>query len=342
MTKLGFPNSLIRLIKSLYSAQESCIRVNNQDTTMQTLLSLQSGIHLQILISLSTAQSTDPTSSLPPPIHTIGDKFPRSQHRSTIILHPALVNPTPSLPLPRWNLRKADWVTYRTETRQLNNLLPNPANPDIDMSYSAFCSLITKIAKNSIPRGFRKRYIPGWDKTCNELYEEHQQSTTETNRNQSATQLLEYLDLQRQKKRIETVEEINFTHSSRKAWATINRLTGNNKRHTSKAALHPNKIASCLVNNGKYKSYDRDRKINNELKQAWHSPSADSDLCSDFTVTEVKSAIKSLKKANLPDLTISILNSTCTSLALLSHGLPLSTPPALNLGKYQKSRKLRK
>ena len=54
--------------------------------------------------------------------------------------------------------------------------------------------IATCAAKKSIPRGFNKDYILGWDDSCNHLLREHQQATTKEDINTTATVLLHKLD----------------------------------------------------------------------------------------------------------------------------------------------------
>ena len=61
----------------------------------------------------------DVNSLSPHPVYKIGGNFPRSQHRPTIIHHPALVEYTPTIPITRWNFDKADWGRF------------NPLKPDV-------------------------------------------------------------------------------------------------------------------------------------------------------------------------------------------------------------------
>ena len=93
-------------------------------------------------------------------------------------------------------------------------------------------------------------------------------------------------------------------HSSRKAWSTIRQLTGTNKPGQTKAPIKASDIARCVANNGKYKNYDRDftRKVNKELKTLLSSPSADSNLCCDFSSYEMQQAMKKLKERKAPGL----------------------------------------
>jgi len=61
-------------------------------------------------------------------------------------------------------------------------------------------------------------------------------------------------------------------------------------------------VASVLLKNGKFNNPDKNftRHVNPELKDAWNAPSADQNLCSDFTIEELISAISSLKPSKAP------------------------------------------
>ena len=86
----------------------------------------------------------------------VTDLFPRSQHRPSIITHDALIKPTPSAPILRWNFRKPHWDDFTKDICKLLLELPDP-----DDAYCQFISAIIKTAKQHIPRGHRKIYIPG-------------------------------------------------------------------------------------------------------------------------------------------------------------------------------------
>ena len=51
--------------------------------------------------------SVDNDSSLPN--RRVLEKFPRSQHRPSLITAPKPVTPVPSVPVKRWKFRRADW-----------------------------------------------------------------------------------------------------------------------------------------------------------------------------------------------------------------------------------------
>ena len=67
-------------------------------------------------------------------------------------------------------------------------------------------------------------------------------------------------------------------------------------------SISSNAVASCLLNNGKFKNLNRQftREVNHQLKEAWNSPSADQNLCNDFTLEEIVTAIKTLKDGKAP------------------------------------------
>ena len=173
----------------------------------------------------------------------VSDLFPRSQHRPSIITHDALIKPTPSAPILRWNFRKAQWGDFIKDTCTLLSKLRDPNTSDIDDAYCQFASAIIKTAKQHIPRGHGKKYIPGCgDNECDDLAEKHHAATTAQEKHDTATALMEHLDSARQERWIETVQAIDFTHSSRKAWSIVRRLTGE-KNNKPQVPIKANKIA---------------------------------------------------------------------------------------------------
>ena len=156
-------------------------------------------------------------------------------------------------------------------------------------------------AKKSIPRGFNKHYISGWDDSCNHLLREHHQATTKEDIDTTATALLHKLDAVRRARWTEVVESVDFTHSSRKAWQTINKLTGRSTTHT-RCPLTANAIASQLLNNGRFPDADRDLApwTSREVTSLSRAATADANLSSDFTVEELEAAIKKLKSGKAP------------------------------------------
>jgi len=79
--------------------------------------------------------------------------------------------------------------------------------------------------------------------------------------------LLSRLQQKKQQRWEEAINSIDFLHSSRKAWKTINKLTGRSGRSSRVCPVSANSIASPLVKNGAHKTSDREstRLVNKEL-----------------------------------------------------------------------------
>lgn len=68
-------------------------------------------------------------------------------------------------PSPRWNFNKANWSSYSKEVDQnLRWIAP------IRKNYKRLTGIVTAAAKRTIPRGFRKNYIPGWSNELESKY----------------------------------------------------------------------------------------------------------------------------------------------------------------------------
>ena len=105
--------------------------------------------------------SVGPNSRLPD--RRVLDKFPRSQHRPLLITLPRFAMAVPSMPVKRWNFRKAKWSHYIALTNKFVKTLLPPDSLDVDVAYQDFCNTIRKAAKKTIPCGYRNNYIPCWD-----------------------------------------------------------------------------------------------------------------------------------------------------------------------------------
>ena len=92
-------------------------------------------------------------------------------------------------------------------------------SPDIDNneSYTMFVVEVIKVAKATIPRGYRNPYIPRCDATCQQLANAHAKAVTVSDKQSTAENLLNHLNNKRKKSWIEATESIDMKHSSRKA-----------------------------------------------------------------------------------------------------------------------------
>ena len=103
-------------------------------------------------------------------------------------------------------------------------------------------------AKSSIPRGFRKSYVPIRDENCNKLYHSYLKAQTNDKIHEKVTPLV---GKKRQSQWIETITSIDLRRSSRRAWNSLKRLTGS-KTTKKSFYIQPNLIAQQVVQNGIY------------------------------------------------------------------------------------------
>ena len=107
-------------------------------------------------------------------------KFPRSQHRPSLII-PRFAMTVPSMPVKqRWNFPKAKWSHYIALTNKFAKTLLPPDSLDVDAAYQDFYNTIKKAGKKTIQKTSQKRYrnnyIPCWDTECESLYKTFLQS----------------------------------------------------------------------------------------------------------------------------------------------------------------------
>ena len=146
--------------------------------------------------------------------------------------------------------------------------------------------MLLNAAKRAIPRGRRNHYTPCWDDQCQNLLEKYQKAAI-SDQSTIANSLCSYINEKCRKRWEDSIEQIDFTYSSRKAWFLLNRLTGKAKQFTP-VPVTANAIASRLVENSRYKKLDRQYSISvckavNQLTADTHS---DVNLCEEVSNTE--------------------------------------------------------
>ncbi|KAG8237340.1 hypothetical protein J437_LFUL014546 [Ladona fulva] len=143
-----------------------------------------------------------------------------------------------SIPKPRWNFMKAKWDNFKTDLDKSIRFIPT-----VTSNHSLFVGLVISTAKKHIPRGFCKEYIPGWSETCEKLYDDFLVS----GETEVVDDLLNNLDAARLSNWKETTENMNFTHSSRKAWSVLRKLAGANQCKQENPQVKPEAIAGHMV-----------------------------------------------------------------------------------------------
>ena len=103
----------------------------------------------------------------------------------------------------------------------------------------------------------------------------------------------------------EAVNSIDFSHSSRKAWRTIYKLTGRSGRSSRLCPVSANSIASQLVKNGAHKTDGREstKLVNKQLSDLWkiQTPKGHS-ISQPFRPEEFAAALRRLKLGKSPGL----------------------------------------
>ena len=96
----------------------------------------------------------------------------------------------------------------------------------------------------------------------------------------AVSSLLFRLQQKKQERWEEAVNSIDFSHSSCKAWRTINKLTGRSGCSSHQCSVSANSIASQLVKKGTHKTSDCDcestRLVNKQLSDLWKIPTPES------------------------------------------------------------------
>ncbi|KAJ8353386.1 hypothetical protein SKAU_G00209530 [Synaphobranchus kaupii] len=152
-------------------------------------------------------------------------------------------------------------------------------------------------SKEEHPAWLQQELHPGWDNEFGCLLCEHQQASSSEEVDMTATALLQKLDVTRRTRWTEIIESVDFTHSSRKAWQTINQLNTTPRR----CPVTADAFASQLLKNGRFPDADKNfaRLTSHEVSLS-RAASADANLSGDFTAAELSAAISKLKPGKSP------------------------------------------
>lgn len=218
--------------------------------------------------------------------------FPHTQHRPIILEVGIKIPVIHSTPRPRWNLRKADWDKFAAQLDGIVRWIPPKST-----NYDRFTKAVISTAKRSVPRGFRKEYIPGWNSETEELYQEFQNSGDP----EVADELLNRLDMERRKKWEETTSNTDFKRSSRKAWSLLRKLGSNNTPTREIPEVTADEIAARIVTLSRAPSTKKHTKsIKKQLKTLRRSTGAHPEYSRPFTVTEINRALDDTKSGKAP------------------------------------------
>ena len=149
--------------------------------------------------------------------------IPKSQHRPIAIKIKAAVSPQDVPFKRRCNLNKADWEGF---AKSVDICITDIVTPD---NYGSLVDLIKKPSRQNIPRGCRTSYICDITDETKELYEDFEMQFEDDPFNSETTEtgngLSDEITEAQQNKWQPLIESTDFTHSSGKAWKTINKVS---------------------------------------------------------------------------------------------------------------------
>ncbi len=231
---------------------------------------------------------------------TMGNPVPKTQHRPILIEIRPTLRPQKSQQIPRFNFRKANWDGYTSDIESaIHTIHP------ISEEYENFQKLVWKAAKNNIPRGCRKTYIPGLTEANKQQYEEYIQAFNEDpfaiNTLELGENLLSSISNEQRERWCEVISNIDMTHNSKKAWTTIRKLNSDKAPQPRIAAVTPNQVAHQLLLNGKPLNKERGQKKKMKI-EINHILQNSTTNFEPFTIDDLTKGIKELKQGKAPGL----------------------------------------
>jgi len=142
-----------------------------------------------------------------------------------------------------------------------------------------------------------------WDKERETLCRSFIRAPVGTASDRAASSLLSRLHQKKQERWEEAVKPIDFSHSSRKAWRTISKLTGRSGRPSRLCPVSANSITSQRVKNGAHKTGGREstRLVKKQLSDLWKIPTPEGHCISEpFRPEEFAAALRRLKPGKSP------------------------------------------
>ena len=232
-------------------------------------------------------------------VKDVMDAIPKTQHRPISIKLNASIRPRNVPFRRRYNLKKAKWQSY---AKEVDNGIAN-TNP-VPENYEKFVNLVRRSSNKNIPRGCRTSYVCGLNDQSKDMYEDYQRRFAEDPFNEDTVrvvdaQLDEISEAQRSKWK-EMIESTDFTHSSRKAWKTINKLTKDYTEPQQQCKVTADQVAHQLLLNGKGNKLHVPRR-----EKMPRQTVTESKLTSPFLMEDLLHGVKALKNnkaAGLDDL----------------------------------------
>jgi len=171
--------------------------------------------------------------------------------------------------------------------KEIQNLEPTPEN------YEVFADKVRKISRQHIPRGCRKKYIPGLSKETGRLIGKYQDlfknDPFSDDTIAAGENLIKQLGDDKNRKWHDVIESTDMTKNSKKTWRLIKKLSGDPTIHRTCVNVTANQIYSELLKNGKPgRKIKRDKIIRDENNEC-HT------FHQDFQMNELIISLKEMK-----------------------------------------------
>ena len=253
---------------------------------------------------------------------TVQDQLAGSDHRPVLLKIDMNIQRMASYAPPRWNFKKANWDDFSMLTDTLTSKI-NVRTNQLNKSVKQFTEAILQAAKESIPRGSRKQYIPYWSDELKELHEEVSAARNKTEMDPTVENNIA-LNAASAKYRRETIAAIrkawhektaslDFDKSGRKLWNLTKSLNGEPNRNSplsitmedkvltgKKAANHLIKefseISNIPINNAQRKAV---KKMQQKQRLNLREPE-DEVMTAPITIDELDANLKELKTKKAP------------------------------------------
>ena len=131
---------------------------------------------------------------------------------------------------------------------------PSKEVEPIPENYDRFIDLIRVVSRRHIPRGCRTNYIPGLTEESQSLCEAYKKQYTSNpfaeGTLETGNKLIDTMKEEKKKRWEEVITSIDLTHSSRKAWQTIKKLSNDPTSPNPPCLVNSNQVAHHLLVNG--------------------------------------------------------------------------------------------
>ena len=225
------------------------------------------------------------------------EPVPRSQHRPIGVQVNAAIT-LQTVPFRRrFNLKKANWEQYAYHLDAAGKNIHATAE-----CYDQFVNALRQVARKNIPRGCRRKYVPGLTPESIELIEAYREKYEDDPFADSTItlgeELMSAISEDGRKAWQTLIESTDMTHISKKAWSTIRKLCDDHASRCSTATPLSTKWYPNSYFNGRLPN----RQPNVRLDRQRYSDDPGFTRAVNFTAAELDIGIRVLKNGKAPGL----------------------------------------